>query len=966
MSEGMILYARTMLDRLNHTTATEEAMLKELENMPPDLSKIYAQKLKTLVDFESTRQLIRNVFRWIAVSKRPPSIRDLWTAHNIQQTTRLCEPLEYEEKIMDQETFQANLVRHCLPLVEITSNGDSVQFIHTTVVQFLQGKNIETGDDEKCPMEFRIDDVSGHEFASLTCISYLRLDYVRLKDNRPDFLNVQSFRDYAVMNWERHCYKSQEKKVNFIASSCCDPVFERWVYHRANLDRAFRIQFAIGPGSVHPTPLHVAIYFGLFEVARSSFMDMAKRVDAAGSTPLHIAATQGSTKLVEGLLDAGARLDVADRNGYFPLHRAVRHGNYETVAILVKQHEAGITVSDKFSFTPLAIACQLGWKKCAEVLLKEFTIQDNIPKTAIALAVENCHYSIVRRFLEWDKALIEYCKEPLLQAARRGHTDMVKFLVDQDVDLFFKDRHSQTVLHKACISGRTELARFLVEEKKLHPDPADCSFRTPLYYAAEKGHIEIVKCLINSEANVNSLDRRQETPLFKPAGNGHLAVVEHLLDAGTDATRLDLWKRTPLRFAAMKGRFDIARMLLEQTEIKQDIPDWSGRTVLHNAALYLREGQEDIIDLLIQHGAEPNKRNGMTGGTALHEAVRRPTDQPPASEALIRRLIKFGVPVNGLDGTGRSPLFYANLNRNSTIVKVLLDEGAKDEASPLPMWHGQLLLPVNIQTQSPMHLAFLSGDDGFLHAILETNWGRSAITRQDGNGRTVIHLAAYFVLEGLLSLLLDHVSDHKVTTVDIPDTEGRTALHLAAHQGHLSIVNKLLHFGALAYSIDKQRFMPMHLAAEAGHLAIVSELLDTLPAQVERCLNAWDRCLPNSTPSRDDGVELAFLETLCAVRALIPVKWPEHFGVSLDAWKSDNRANLTDEVVFRLQSWDQERHSMASTLLMRAAFGGHVDVVELALARVPNMPLQAEHYAYPNALTLSAAHGHAKIASLLI
>ncbi|SCN86224.1 uncharacterized protein FFMR_09006 [Fusarium fujikuroi] len=968
-SKGMILYARVMLDRLERTTGTEEAMLKELERMPPDLSKIYAQKLKGLVGIESTGQLIRNVFRWIAVSKRPPSVSDLWVVHNIQQTSNTWDPFECEEKgAMDQRVFRDILGRHCLPLVEITSNGDSVQFIHATVLQFLEGKTIETDDDERCPTEFCIDDLNSHDFASLTCVSYLQLDHVRLKGNRPGFLNIQSFRDYTVMNWERHYLKSHERGLNFVVSFCCNPAFETWVDHRAKLDRAFRVQFAVKPGSVYPTPLHVTIYFGLLEVARSSFMNMVNHLDAAGSTPLHIAATQSSAKFVEGLLGANARLDVADSNGSLPLHRAVRHGNYEAAKILVKQQGAGITASDKFGFTPLAISCQLGWKKCTEVLLKEFELQHDVPKTAIGLAVENCHYPIVQRFLEWDETLIEHCKEPLLQAARRGQTDMVKFLVQKGVDLSYRDRHKQTVLHKACISGKIELAGFLLGlgEETIAPDPIDGSGRTPLYFAAERGHIEIVNCLIENQANVNSLDRRSETPLFKPAGNGHLAVVERLLDAGTDATRLDNWQRTPLLFAAMKGRYVIAKTLLERTNIQQDIPDWRGLTVLQNAAQNLREGQEDIINLLIDHGAQPDKLNAKTGGTALHEALHRLPGHPPPSEALIRRLVQVGVPINKLDGAGRSPLFYASLSRNSTIVKVLLDGGAKDETPPLPMWHGQLLLPVNIETQSAMHIALLSGDDGFLSAILETNWGRSAITRRDGNGRTVIHLAAYFGLDGHLSLLLDHVSDHMVTTVDIPDAEGRTALHLAARQGHLSVVRRLLHFGALAYCIDAHRFMPVHLAAEAGHLKIVSDLLDTLPAQIKHCLDAWDRCLPNSSPSHDDGVELAFLETLCKVGALIPIKWPERFGVVPDAWNPGNRANLTDQIVSRLQSWDQERHSFPSTLLMRAVFGGHVDVVKLVLRRIPDMPLQAENYTYPNALTLAAAHGHAEIAALLI
>ena len=60
-------------------------------------------------------------------------------------------------------------------------------------------------------------------------------------------------------------------------------------------------------------------------------------LDKHGSSPLHIAATIGSLKLLVLLVNAGADLDIAARhNGDTPLHAAVRRGQLEFVQALLK------------------------------------------------------------------------------------------------------------------------------------------------------------------------------------------------------------------------------------------------------------------------------------------------------------------------------------------------------------------------------------------------------------------------------------------------------------------------------------------------------------------------------------------------------------------------------------------------------------------------------------------------------
>ena len=58
--------------------------------------------------------------------------------------------------------------------------------------------------------------------------------------------------------------------------------------------------------------------------------------------------------------------------------------------------------------------------------------------------------------------------------------------------------------------------------------------KTALHYAAEKGHVAVVKILLRDGADKNGKDEKGRTPLSHAAENGHALVTEILLDAGAD------------------------------------------------------------------------------------------------------------------------------------------------------------------------------------------------------------------------------------------------------------------------------------------------------------------------------------------------------------------------------------------------------------------------------------------------
>ena len=60
------------------------------------------------------------------------------------------------------------------------------------------------------------------------------------------------------------------------------------------------------------------------------------------------------------------------------------------------------------------------------------------------------------------------------------------------------------------------------------PNSPDNNGRTPISWAAECGHTEIVKILANLTENPNSLDRYGQTPIYWAKKKGHTEIVKIL------------------------------------------------------------------------------------------------------------------------------------------------------------------------------------------------------------------------------------------------------------------------------------------------------------------------------------------------------------------------------------------------------------------------------------------------------
>ena len=140
------------------------------------------------------------------------------------------------------------------------------------------------------------------------------------------------------------------------------------------------------------------------------------------------------------------------------------------------------------------------------------------------------------------------------------------------------DNDGVTPLFIAAQDGHLDIAQELIKAGA-DPDKAKTASIaagvTPLYTAAQQGHLEIVKELIKAGADPDKARYDGTTPLYMAAQQGHLEIVQALIEAGAEIDKLRTNDGvpplhigvTPLHIAAHNGRTATAQLLLFATKL---------------------------------------------------------------------------------------------------------------------------------------------------------------------------------------------------------------------------------------------------------------------------------------------------------------------------------------------------------------------------------------------------------------
>ena len=171
-----------------------------------------------------------------------------------------------------------------------------------------------------------------------------------------------------------------------------------------------------------------------------------------------------------------------------------------------------------------------------------------------------------------------------------------------DPDTYNKNK--QTCLHLACILNKFDIANLLLKYDA-DPNPEySINYISPLHLAVELENDNITKLLLDNGADINSEDRIGWTPIFNASWNPNISNLKTLLKYNADINHKSTSKWTPLHVAcnSTNNLYNNVELLIKHGA-NINICDLSGLTPLYLACM---RKEEDVINILIKHGADPN------------------------------------------------------------------------------------------------------------------------------------------------------------------------------------------------------------------------------------------------------------------------------------------------------------------------------------------------------------------------
>lgn len=617
------------MDSLANQTSARN-VYRALECLPDKLKDTFHDAMeRTGAQPKEHSKLAIQVISWIFFAKRPLLVAELREALSV----------EYGDKRLDRSgCHEVDLFLDvCCGLVSIDEQDNVIRLVHYSFQQYLE---------ENCETLFP----RSQRDIAMTCLTYLMLDDFSPEatddmevsttllqsgafapTTRSQWQDSHRFFSYVASYWGEHVKGSLEKELE--PEILC--FFGRKTHLLYSLQQYNRLMFRnleYDTWPHEPSSLHLTAYWGLSHITGALISEGADvhAVDIQERTPLVCAALNGHGDVVYVLLDGGADVNASDAANSTALHAAVINDHVD-IARLFLLRGADPNRLDKDGFSPMCLAASNGDLSTMDLLLRKGANPGKLGEHGLApieIASRGGHGTAVQWLLMRGVDVNSKDVFPLTEAVYANHPQIVRILLDAEVQIDAQNRLGHTALGTAIKHGnRSLIERLVAAGADVNVNATGSENESPLQAAVRGGDEAIVKLLINFGARVNNSSTDMGTILQIAVCSQSLEIVNTVLARSSSFdVNLDrgTFGATPLHLAIQLKDPAILFQLLNyiyswrETEVVDaSIANSFNITPLHQA-VYL--GWRSGIDVLVEHGVDPELRD-LYGQTCLDWAV---------------------------------------------------------------------------------------------------------------------------------------------------------------------------------------------------------------------------------------------------------------------------------------------------------------------------------------------------------
>ncbi|CAG7721205.1 unnamed protein product [Allacma fusca] len=397
------------------------------------------------------------------------------------------------------------------------------------------------------------------------------------------------------------------------------------------------------------------------------------------------------------------------------------------------------------------------------------------------------------------------------QAALKNHVGVLEVIVENDGDLNVQDIEGNTPLHAAGDEEALNAIDFLLRNGSDAQKQNTKSYSV-LHIAAERNKIQ---SLLTLSKHLSLLDVDQSgplgrTPLHLACINDCFECVRILLeDLHCSSRRACLQSSLPIHEAAKHGSSKSLEVLLQWngpvvSDELINVPDAEGNQALH---LAIHGGDMNTIRICLEAGAKiSSPQKDMCNAVHLASAQ--------GSLEMVKLMFEIqpgekDYSLNACDVELMSPLHYASMFDHKEIVEYLVSQGADLSLVEKNGW-------------TPLHLAATRNAWQSVKILMKLT---GEIQLQDKNGHTVLHLIVKFCGD-LHRIMDDETLPQFLLILETQDKRGNTAMHIAAKNGQIKSLAKLLKLGCSITTKNNYGENVFHVACRHKQTEIILHLTE--------------------------------------------------------------------------------------------------------------------------------------------